>query len=89
MELLNDLFPEKTDSMRMKEKLQNVIEIWIMIWRGAMLGKLSGNSQIGMGDKLTAGGISFLIDDLRGAKILLDQNINPKLVIEQIILKYA
>lgn len=89
MEILNDLLGDKTDAMRAKEKLHDVLEIWIMIWRDAMLAKLSGGPEIIGGNRLSAGEISSLIDDLRGAGIMLDQNINPKLVIEQIILKYA
>lgn len=87
MELMNDLLGEKTDAIRGRNKIQKAIEIWIMIWREAMLAKLKNDSIHKFAVKFSTIGISELIDDFKRAQVLLGQNINPKLLIEQILLK--
>jgi len=91
MELVDDFFGDKMDAVRGRDKIQRALDIWIMIWRDVMLDKMQNSSAtpaIGKID-LSAADISSLIDDLHNAQILLGRNINPKLLIEQILLKFS
>lgn len=85
-----DLFAESdTDSQRTAEKLYAVLETWQVIWRNAFLDKLvSGHN--GIMDKSNLSHVAYvrLIDRLKQSQTLLGQNVNPKLIIEQILLSF-
>lgn len=82
-----DLFNDKTESVRTGEKLYSVLESWSVLWRNAMLDKLANReNKLVVKSNLSLLQIVNLVDRFRQSQILLAQNINPKLVIEQILL---
>jgi replication-associated recombination protein RarA len=78
----------KVDNLRVSEKLSNALEIWTVLWRDKLLEKLTTKDQ-SLKPKVQPSTLQMagLIDDFKKAQILLAQNINPRLVIEQILLK--
>lgn len=71
---------------RQAEKLFHVLETWTILWREKILDKIENN----VGNKNS--GLSLLemrelVDNFKNAQTLLAQNVNPRLVIEQILLK--
>ncbi len=82
-----DLFNDKTESIRTGEKLQGILESWAVLWRNIILDKLaSRENKIISTSKLSLLQMVKLVDSFKKSQILLAQNINPKLVIEQILL---
>ena len=79
---VEDLFNEKIDNIRVSEKLARALETWMVLWRDKILGKIDMEEKNGPSLLQIAG----LLDSFQKARILLAQNINPKLVIEQILL---
>lgn len=83
---LDDIIGDKTDVARNRDKLFRVLDIWILLWRkmllsvnGAVEGKVSGRS---------ARDIMAIIDSLNQAKKFLGENIHPRLLLEQSLLKF-
>ncbi|OGH92125.1 MAG: hypothetical protein A2534_02900 [Candidatus Magasanikbacteria bacterium RIFOXYD2_FULL_39_9] len=82
-----DLFNDKTESVRAGEKLQGVLESWAVLWRNIILDKLANReNKIISASKLSLLQMVRLVDSFKQSQVLLAQNINPKLVIEQILL---
>ena len=81
---VDDLFNEKTDNLRTSEKLSGALETWIVLWREKILDKMD-NPQKNNGLSLLE--MAGLIDNFKKAQILLAQNINPRLIVEEILLK--
>ena len=77
-----ELFNEKSDFIKNKEKLQEILDVWTVLGREAML-KQSKSDSVGI---LSMAQWSQLIDSLREAKNLLDQNINQRLLMEKVLL---
>ena len=75
LKIIEEIFGDKNDAVRGRGKLQNILDIWIMEWRKKMLEKKSNNAP-------------EIIDTLCEAKTFLRQNIHPRLLIEQAILKF-
>lgn len=84
MEVISDLFGDKTDTIRSKDKVLGALEVWMILWRDVMLKKISLPN-----NKLSTNDIAKLIDEFKKARVLLNQNINPKLIIEQILLIFS
>lgn len=80
----DDLLDDKKDPIRVSEKLNQAIETWTVLWREKILEKIENNSQKNNGPSLLQ--MAGLIDNFKKAQILLAQNINPRLVVEQILL---
>ncbi|HSR89168.1 MAG TPA: AAA family ATPase [Candidatus Udaeobacter sp.] len=78
-----DLFNEKIDNLRTSEKLSNVLEVWTMVWREKILEKIENNPKAT--DLLF---IARLIDSFKNSQVLLAQNINPRLILDQILLNF-
>jgi DNA polymerase III gamma/tau subunit len=77
----------KTDTVRTGEKLQDILETWQILWRDVMLDKLQNKeNKILAGSSVPMSKILAVMDSFKKSKILLGQNINPKLVVEQILL---
>lgn len=76
-----DLFGDKEDAIRGRDRLKKIIDIWIMLWRGALKGAVLFGRQVPIRE---AAGI---IDELQAARQMLGQNIHPRLLIERILLK--
>ena len=76
---VEDLLDDKKDSIRVSEKLNQTIETWIVLWREQILEQIKNNNPALLA---TAG----LVDSFKKAQILLAQNINPRFVVEQILL---
>ena len=83
IKVVEDLFNEKADNFRASEKLSNALETWMVIWREKLLEKLK------TGDKLSILQAAGLVDNFKKAQILLAQNINPRLIFEQILLSVS
>lgn len=86
---------EHTDHIRERGKLQKILDIWIMLWRDVLLAKTGAVKKMssGIGDpgdvkNISAENILEIINELQTARKLLGQNIHPKLLIEQILLKF-
>lgn len=84
IEAVEDLFNEKLDNLRTSEKLSNVLEIWTVVWREKMLEQIKNNSH--QDSALLA--MAKLVDSFKKAQELLAHNINPRLIIEQILLNF-
>lgn len=90
-----ELFGDKSDHIKERGNLQKVVDIWTMLWRDALL------SQCGSGflthsdlieDKrelayLSRERILNVMDSLEEARQMLGQNIHPRLLVEQVLLK--
>ncbi len=87
IKLSEDLFGDKTDSVRTRGRLQEVIDIWMMIWC-ELLGKRTELTADMAFDDISTTQAAGIIKDLHRAKAMLDQNIHPKLLLEQIFLKF-
>ncbi len=82
---VEDLLDDKKDPIRASEKLSSALETWMVLWRGRIL------DTIGVGAKknrLSLSQMANLIGSFKKAQILLAQNINPRLVVEQILLSF-
>ncbi len=89
MKAVEDLLgePAKADAVRTSEQLQIVLEVWSVIWRNNLLDVVSGKENDLLSQShLSAIKIVGLIDIFKESQKLLSKNINPKLVIEQILL---
>lgn len=75
-----DLLGDKTDGVKTRDKIQESIDIWIMYWRRAMLEKPVSRA---------VKEIARLIDGLQETKKLVSMNVNSKLLLEQLFLKYS
>lgn len=86
-DLLVDEEKNKNSSVRTSEKLQDVLETWQVVWREVLLDKILGKeNKILTKQDFSAGKIVELVDAFKKSQILLGQNVNPKLVVEQILL---
>jgi len=72
----------KKDSVRVSEKLNQALEIWTVLWRKKILEQVKDNSSFSFAT-------IKLLDGFKQAQILLSQNINPRLVIEQVLLSVS
>lgn len=79
---VEDLFNEKTDNLRTSEKLANALQVWTMLWRDKILEKINGGK-----NNLSLLEMLALVDSFKKGQTLLSQNINPRLIVEQILLK--
>lgn len=72
--LMEDVLSEKGGLVKTKEKLEPILENWIMFWRDLMIADLQN-------------GIKYQqnIDQTNKTKILLSANVNSKLAIEQLL----
>jgi replication-associated recombination protein RarA len=84
LKVVEDLFNEKIDNFRTSEKLSSALETWTVLWREKFLERIS-NPEKKQGMSLLE--MAELIDSFKKSQVLLAQNINPRLVIEQILLK--
>lgn len=76
-----DLFGDKDDAIRGRDRLKKIIDLWVMLWRDALRG-----AEI-FGRSVTAQQALSVIDELQAARRMLGQNIHPRLLIERILLK--
>lgn len=80
-----DLFDDK-DQSRGGEKIKRTVDVWIMLWREFLLKQIAGKKDSAM--ELPSDKILEIIDDLRAVRGYLNRNINPRLLMEQILLKF-
>ena len=87
-DLLGDEEKNKISTVRTGEKLQDVLEIWQVLWRNILLDKLfNKENKIIAKANMPITKIVRMIDLFRSSQVLLGQNVNPKLVMEQILLQ--
>lgn len=67
---------EKKDGTRVAEEMANVLDTWLMTGRG-MLRREADDTRV-----------AHVIDSLHEAKVMLRQNVNPRLILENIFLTY-
>lgn len=77
---VEDLFGDKTDHIRGRDKLQATLDLWMMLWRQFLI---SGQSKNFSPTQAVA-----IIDRLREAKRFLGQNIHPRLLVEETFLNF-
>jgi hypothetical protein len=92
---IEDLFKEGAPEViaksgvntRSAEKIFETIETWSVIWRNVILDKLAKKENpITAKSNLSLVQMVGLVDTFKKSQVLLAQNINPKLVVEQILL---
>ena len=86
---IDDLFDDKErerDPIRERDRLAKTLDVWGMLWRDTLLKKIS--DQADETTRLSAAAIGELIDDISVGRILLGQNIHPRLLMEKILLKF-
>jgi DNA polymerase-3 subunit delta' len=87
-DLLADEEKNKAGNMRTSEKLQNVLETWQIIWREVLLDKILGKeNKILAKQDFSMVQIVAMVDAFKQSHVLLGENVNPKLVVEQILLQ--
>ncbi len=88
---MEDLFAETKstadESVRTAEKIQETLQVWQMLWRDVYMDLISSKKNI-LADKGNISPVTCvrMIDDFKRAQILLQRNVNPKLIIEQLLL---
>jgi len=68
-----------------KDKINKVLDIWIVLWRGIMRSQMSG-TDVKMKVQYSVSSIKDFIDLFNESKKMLRQNVNPNLIIENILL---
>ncbi len=76
-----DLFGDKDDAIRGRDRLKKVLDLWIMVWRDVLKGAGFFGKTVSSKEALG------VIDELQLARQMLGQNIHPRLLIERILLK--
>lgn len=72
-------FSEKSDLIKTKESLLPILELWMMFWRKRLRARVVENEAP----------IQWqIIDALWQAKSMLHRNVNPRLVIEQLLMSF-
>lgn len=91
---IESLFKEKEDGERQRERLQSMLDIWLIGWRVLLLERLgiAGNSsmvtQALLGVHMSTEAILSCMSKVIEAKALLRYNVNQRLVIETCILSF-
>jgi len=93
--IVEELFGKKDDDIQVKRgRWQNVLKIWQMVWRDALLykisasGSASGESDLFKYSTLSENKILGIIERLSQAEKLMGENINPRLLIEEAMLEF-
>jgi hypothetical protein len=92
---VDELFGKKDEDVQLKRgRWREVIKIWQMVWRDALLSKLSAGkgesteSDLIKYSAVPAQKITMIIDRLTNAEKLMGENINPRLLIEELITEF-
>ncbi len=86
LEALEELFGKKDDdAMQKRDRWKAVLDIWQMQWRDWMLKKQLGEST---GNSFSLNQIVEIIDNLKKTQQLMGENVNPRLLIEETIIKF-
>lgn len=92
LQAVEELFGKKDDDvLRKRDRWQRVLEIWQMVWRDALVAKYGAKKISDDWRALSAlpsPKIVAVTDALRRARKLMGENINPRLLIEEILLKF-
>lgn len=83
---VDDLFGDKTDHIAAREKLQNILDIWMAVLRG-FLHSNAGILEKKIKIELSNEKLLSLSELISKAKDFLSANIHPRLLIEQILLE--
>lgn len=95
---LANLFGSKDDHMEARDKLIEILQVWQGLWRdilsarqgaGELVANISAEEEIAKQAKRYSGAqIANVIKKIEEAMKLLRQNVNPKLIIENLILSF-
>ncbi|MEK7189669.1 MAG: DNA polymerase III subunit delta' C-terminal domain-containing protein, partial [Patescibacteria group bacterium] len=95
---LANLFSSKDDHMEARDKLIEILQIWQTLWRdilsskqgaGELVANISEEEEIKKQAKRYSGAqIAGVIKKIEDSAALLRQNVNPKLIIENLILSF-
>ncbi|MBI5022647.1 MAG: hypothetical protein HZC05_00550 [Candidatus Magasanikbacteria bacterium] len=95
---LANLFNSKDDHMEARDKLIDILQIWQTLWRdilssrqgaGELVANISEEVEIKKQAKRYSGAqIAGVIKKIENSAALLRQNVNPKLIIENLILSF-
>jgi len=75
-----ELFGDKEDAIRGRDKLRDILDLWTMLWRGAIAGKTVGGKYFSPQQTLK------ILDEIKSARDLMSRNVHPRLLIERILL---
>lgn len=76
----DELFGDKEDAVRGRDKLKDILDLWTMLWRGAFINRTVAGKYFSPGQTLK------IIDEIKNARDLLGRNVHPRLLIERILL---
>ena len=74
---MEDVLSEKGGMIKTKEKLDPILDFWIMLWREKMISTELVDDQC-----------RIIIDNIKNLKNLLSVNVNPRLAVEQFLTKF-
>ncbi len=76
-QMMEDVLSEKGNVVKTKEKLDPILDLWVMLARQKMLT-----------DKNIGKKYQMMIDNIKNTKNLLTGNVNPRLAIEELLTKF-
>lgn len=92
---IEDIFGEKEgDSIKNRERLAKTLEIWILFFRQLLLQKSGARAtarwqiEKNVGATFSARQLGGMIEGLMTARRLVEQNIHPRLLVEQLVLHF-
>lgn len=92
LKIIDELFGSKDsedrDSQRQRDHLQQILDIWIGLWREVLRVRAGMEATSHVAVSFPERKVAGILDQLFEAKILLRQNIHPRLLVEQIILQF-
>jgi len=96
LQAVSDLFSEQDDITPTRDRIISALNVWAVLWRDIMIFPFNGSSVSGMHveeiiakkNRMSGQTISVFLDELAKIKQMLLQNINPRLLVEQMLLKF-
>lgn len=83
IQLTEDLFGDKTDAIRGRDKLKKILDLWIITFRQLLR---DDSQNIFINKKFLKKDVVKIITDMQEVIQMLDKNIHPRLLIEKVLL---
>jgi DNA polymerase-3 subunit delta' len=96
LQAVSDLFGEQDDITPVRDRIINAVNVWSVLWRDIMILPFNKSSVSGMRveetiakkNRMSGQTISVFLDELAKIRRMLQQNINPRLLVEQMLLRF-